>query len=29
LIAVVLDSPNEYVDAARLLSLGFRTASPA
>jgi serine-type D-Ala-D-Ala carboxypeptidase (penicillin-binding protein 5/6) len=29
LIAVVLDSSNEYVDAARLLSLGFRTASPA
>jgi D-alanyl-D-alanine carboxypeptidase (penicillin-binding protein 5/6) len=29
LIAVVLDSPDEYVDAARLLRLGFRTASPA
>jgi D-alanyl-D-alanine carboxypeptidase (penicillin-binding protein 5/6) len=25
LIAVVLDSPNEYVDAARLLDLGFRS----
>jgi D-alanyl-D-alanine carboxypeptidase (penicillin-binding protein 5/6) len=28
LIAVVLHSPNEYADAARLLSLGFRTARP-
>jgi len=28
LIAVVLHSPNEYADAARLLSLGFRTVRP-